>query len=175
MKSLTAGLALCVFVAAAASGEPFVSNKYGFSVDFPMTPEVGTPQASETDDSGKPISNITIIKSEMGGVYTAMVTVEVYNRPTPIDVGSTMQAMVKGFVAQLDATLKSNKPGKLGDYRARYFSYATPDGSATGRGMVVIVPAKKPRTYIVVTMYTPSATPEDKAALEKFFASFQLE
>jgi len=159
----------------AADGESFISAKLGFSADFPSAPVVGEPQNSETDASGKYISTSVMIQDAVPGTYTAMVTVETYSVAMKIDAQSTLAAMVKGFAAQLDAKLTSNRSGKLEGKPARFFSYDTADHSTAGSGMVVLVPSKKPRIYLVVDMHTPTAAPEQLAALEAFLKSFQFE
>jgi hypothetical protein len=175
MRFSSALFALVVLIPAAASGESFVSAKYGFSANFPMAPSVGEPQASESDASGKAIASTVMIQDVTPGVYTAMVTVETYTKPVSIDASSTLSAMVQGFVAQLDAKMKSNKPGKVEGKPARFFSYDTADHSAAGNGVIVLVPAKKPRIYLVVGNYTTQASDADKAALDTFVKSFQFE
>jgi len=175
MRKITAFIALACLIPAAAFGESFISTKYGFSAEFPKAPTVGEPRNAETDDAGKVISQSVMIQAAGPGAYTAMVTADMYTVPVKIDAAITLTAMVKGFAAQLDATLGSNKAGKFEDKPARFFSYDTADHSVAGNGMIVLVPSKKPRIYLVVNMHTPRATPEDAAALDKFLASFQFE
>ncbi len=174
MRTIAAVLAFLVLIPA-AYGESFVSNKYGFSAEFPSQPSVGIPQGSETDASGKFVSQSVNIMAESQGVYTAMVTVDSYTVPVKIDASPTLTAMVRSFVAQLDAVATSSKPGKLEGRPARFFTYATADRSIAGSGIVVLVPSKKPRIYMIVTMHTPLASDGQIAALDKFLKSFQFE
>ncbi len=165
----------CLFLLSApAFGETFTSEEYGFTAEFPARPTVGPPQGSETDSKGNFISTSVMIKTQVLGVYTAMVTVDSYLVPLKIDPSSTLLAISRSFVAQLDATTTSSKPGRLDGYRARFFSYDTADHSASGKGIVVIVPAKKPRTYLVLTMHTSAASADEIAALDKFLDSFHV-
>lgn len=175
MRIVAALFALIALAPAAAFGDSFVSTKYGFSAEFPAAPTVGQPQGAETDDAGKIISDSLMIQDNSPGIYTAMVTIDTYTVPVKIDASSTLQAMVKGFVAQLDAKLTSNKPGKVEGKPARFFSYDSADHSVAGNGMIVLVPSKKPRIYLVVGNYTPQAMASDKQALDKFLKSFQFE
>jgi len=164
---LLAALVAFLMIFPAAFGENFVSNKLGFTADFPAPPVVGEPQ----DGS----ESVTVaVKAEVSGVYTAMVTVESYKQPARVGA-SDMQAMIKIFAAQLDATISDSKPGKIDGYKARFFTYKRSDGNATGRGIIVVVPAKRPRIYQVFSMYTPSASEDEIAALDRFLASFHLE
>jgi len=172
---IVAALFALMALAPAAFGDAFISTKYGFSAEFPAAPSVGEPQGAETDNAGKFISHSVMIQDATQGVYTALVTIDSYDVAIKIDAAATLQAMAKGFVAQLDARMKSNKPGKLEGKPARFFSYDSADNSVAGSGMIVLVPSKKPRIYLVVGNFTPQATEADKAALDKFVKSFQLE
>jgi hypothetical protein len=174
MRSLAAGLVCLMLASSAALADNFVSNKFGFSANFPGTVDVSEPQPSETDDSGKSISNMVTIKSQMPGTYTAMVTVDMYFKPAKIDA-SAARAMINVFAAQLDAKVTSSKPGVVDGYKARFFSYESRDKTAAGNGIVVIVGSKKPRVYQVFTMHTPQASAADIAALDAFLKSFQLD
>lgn len=174
MRTLAASLVLLMLGSSAALAENFVSNKYGFSANFPTTAVVGEPQPSETDSAGKYISNMVTIKAEMPGTYTAMITVDMYTKPAKIDAGAA-RAMINVFAAQLDATVTSQKPGVVDGNKARFFSYETRDKTAAGSGIVVIVGSKKPRVYQVFTMHTPQASATDIAALDAFLKSFQLD
>ncbi len=174
MRTLAAVVAAGLLFASAACAETFVSNKYGFSADFPIPPVVGSEQNSETNDAGKVISRSVEIKAESTSIYTALVTVDSYIVPTRINAGSTLKTMVKMFVVQLDGRATASKPGKVDGFPARFFSYDTPDHKLAGDGVAVIVPGKLPRIYLVVTMHTPMASPDEVAALAKFVASFHL-
>jgi hypothetical protein len=174
MRSFLAVLAyscICLLLVPAWA-DPFVSDQYHFTADFPAPPTVGTPQGSETDERGNFISTSVMIQTQVQGVYTAMVTVDNYVVPLKIDTPSLLLAMAHSFVDELNAKTTASKSGKLDGYRARFFSYDTPDHSKAGKGIVVIVPGKKPRTYLVVTMYTPLASQDEIAALDSFIASF---
>jgi hypothetical protein len=174
MRTFAASLALLMVVSSAALAENFVSNKFGFSANFPTSVVAGEPQPSETDDTGKYISNVVTIKAEMPGTYTALVTVDMYVKPAKIDA-SAARAMINVFAAQLDAKVTSSKPGVVDGYKARFFSYESRDKTAAGNGIVVIVGSKKPRVYQVFTMHTPQASAADIAALDAFLKSFQLD
>lgn len=174
MRAFAAVLAAGLLFVSAASAETFVSNKYGFTADFPVAPVVGAERNSETTDAGKVISRSVEIKAESTGVYTALVTVDSYIVPTKIDAASTLRTMVKMFVVQLDARATSSKPSKLDGFPARYFSYETPNHNTAGSGVAVIVHGKLPRIYLVVTMHTSMASPDEVAALEKFVKSFHF-
>ena len=174
MKAFAAVLTALVMFSAAASAERYVSNTLGFSADFPGIVQAGEPQAPEPGAKHVPVSTITTVKSEAGGLYTAMVTVEMYNKATTMDA-TAVRTMIGVFAAQLDATVTSSKPVTVSGHKARAFTYQSHDKKATGAGIVLIVAAKKPRVYQVFTMYTPSASAEDKAALDGFVKSFQLD
>lgn len=176
MRLLTAIVASALFglMASQAGAETFSSDAYGFSADFPGVVEVGQPQGAETDAKGNFISKSVIIQSRVMGVWTAMVTADLYTVPRKIDAGTTLTMMPKMFAAQLDAVITSNKPGKVGAYNARYFSFQTADQVTKGKGITVIVPSAKPRTYQVLVTYTGLASEENIAELEKFLASFQI-
>jgi hypothetical protein len=165
---------LILLFSSAAFGESFTSDRYGFSADFPDKPTIGEPRGSETDAKGNFISTTVIIQTGVQGFYTAMVTVDSYVVPTAIDTPSTLRAMVTSFVSELDGTATSSRPGKLDGYRARFFTYDTPNHTAAGKGIAVVVPGKKPRTYLVLTMRTPLATDDEIADLDKFIASFHV-
>jgi hypothetical protein len=174
MRGFAAVLAAALLFVSSAGAETFVSNKYGFSADFPISPVVAPEQNSETNDSGKVISRSAEIKAESTGVYTALVTVDSYIVPTKIDAASTLRTMVRMFVAQLEARATLSKPGKLDGFPARYFGYETPDHQTAGDGVAVIVPGKLPRIYLVVTMHTAMASPDEVASLTKFVKSFHF-
>lgn len=157
-----------------AAGEPYASEQFGFTAEFPAEVTVGDSQGSETDAKGNYIAKSTIIQSRVMGVWTAMVTVDAYTVARKIDAGATLTMMPKMFAAQLDATVTSNKPTKVGTYNARVFTFATHDQSTSGKGIVVVVPSAKPRTYQVLITHTSLASPENIADLEKFLASFQV-
>ncbi|GAA0566518.1 hypothetical protein [Rhizomicrobium electricum] len=171
--SMFAVCALAVLLPTKASGETFTSDQYGFSAAFPAEVTVGDPQASETDAKGNAISKSVIIQSRVMGVWTAMVTVDTYTVPRKIDAATALTTMPKMFAAQLDATITASKPGKVGAYKARFFSYVTNDKSSSGKGIMIVVPSAKPRTFQVLTSHTSLASPENIAELEKFLASFQ--
>jgi hypothetical protein len=156
-----------------AAGETFASDQYGFSAAFPAEVTVGDPQGSETDSKGNYISKSVVIQSRVMGVWTAMVTVDTYSVPRKIDAATALTTMPKMFAAQLDATITASKPGKVGAYKARFFSYVTNDKSTSGKGIVVIVPSAKPRTFQVLTSQSSLASPENIAELDKFLASFR--
>ena len=170
---ILAGLCLCL-LPNAAFGEVFTSDQYGFSADFPAPPAVGKPQGSETDAKGNFISTSVITKTQVNGIYTAMVTVESYVVPMKVEPSSTLLAMSRSFAAQLDATITSSKAGRLDGHRARFFSYEARDHSSSGKGVVVLVQAKKPRSYMVLSMHTSLASEGEIAALDKFIASFHV-
>lgn len=169
-------IAVCAFVwlaSAQAHAEVFTSVPYDFSAEFPGEVTVGEPQGSETDNKGKFIAQSVIIQSRVMGVWTAMVMVDSYTVSRKINAGTTLTMMPKMFAAQLDATVTSSKPGTVGPYKARFFSFRTNDKSTTGKGIVVVVPSAKPRTYQVLTSYTGLASAENIADLDKFLASFK--
>ena len=174
MKAFAAVLAAALLFVSSAGAEIFVSNKYGFSADFPVSPVVSPEQNSETNDAGKVISRSAEIKAESTGIYTALVTVDSYIVPTKVDAPSTLRTMVRMFVVQLDARATASKPGKVDGFPARFFSYETPDHQTAGDGVAVIVPGKLPRIYLVVTMHTPMASPDEVANLAKFIKSFHF-
>jgi|WetSurMetagenome_2_1015567.scaffolds.fasta_scaffold452667_2 hypothetical protein len=168
-----AACALIILLPAKANGETYTSEQYGFTAEFPAAVTVGDPQGSETDARGKAISKSVIIQSRVMGVWKAIVTVDTYTVARKIDTGSALLTMPKMFAAQLDATITSSKSGKVGPYRARFFTYASNDKSSSGKGIVIVVPSAKPRTFQVLTSHTSLASPENIADLEKFLASFQ--
>jgi len=170
---ILAGLCLSL-LPLTASGETYSSDRYGFSAAFPAEPVAGTPQGSETGAKGRFISNSVIFKTQVMGVYTAMVTVESYTVPMNIDTSARLQMMVQIFAADYGGRITSSKPGKLDDHRARFFSYEKPDHSSGGNGVVVVVQDKLPRAYMAVSMHTALASESDIAALDKFVASFHV-
>lgn len=174
MLSMAVAFACLCVLSVSAGAQPFSSDQYGFSAEFPGEPAVGRPQSAETDAKGKVIANSVMVQSQVMGVYTAMVTVESYIVPTKIDIGTTLAAMPKLFVDQLDAVMTSSKPGKLDGHRARFFSYETRDHASSGKGIAVVIPGKLPRTYLVLTNYTSIASEENKAALDRFITSFHV-
>jgi hypothetical protein len=171
--AILAGLCFCL-LPGAANGETYSSDHLGFTAEFPAAPIVGDPQGAESDAKGRFISTSVIVKTQVMGVYTAMVTIDSYSVPMQIEPSSTLLAMSRSFAAQLDATITSTKAGKLDGNRARFFTYETRDHSSTGKGVVVVVQAKKPRTYMAVSMHTSLASDSDVAALESFIASFHV-
>lgn len=172
--SAIAACALLCLLPMKASGETFTSEQYGFTAEFPAEATVGDPQGSEADAKGNYISKSVIVQSRVMGVWTAMVTVETYSVPRKIDAGTTLAMMPKMFAAQLDAIVTSNKPGKVGPYKARFFSYQTRDKSASGKGIMIVVTSAKPRTYQVLTSHTSLASDQNIADLETFLTSFQV-
>lgn len=175
MRILSA-IAMCTLVCllpTRASGETFTSDLYGFTAEFPAEVTVGSPQGSERDAKGNYIAKSVIIQSRVMGVWTAMVTVDTYTTPHKIEANSTLTMMPKMFTAQLDATITSSKPGMVGPYKARFFSFQANDKSTSGKGIMIVVPTAKPRTYQVLTSHTSLASPENIADLEKFLTSFQ--
>jgi hypothetical protein len=173
---IPSALVVCALVAllpTKAAGETFTSEQYGFSAVFPAEVTAGDPQGSETDAKGNYISKSVIIQSRVMGVWTAMVTVDSYTVPRKIDAATALAAMPKMFAAQLDARITASKPGKVGVYKARFFSFVTNDKSSSGKGVMIVVPSAKPRTFQVLTSHTSLASPENIAELEKFLASFQ--
>lgn len=171
--SAIAACALVVLLPTTASGETFSSDQYGFSAEFPAEVTVGDPQGSETDAKGNYVSKSVIIQSRVMGVWTAMVTVDTYTVPRKIDTNSALATMPKMFAAQLDATITSSKPGKVGPYKARFFSYQTNDKNSAGKGIMIVVPTAKPRTIQVLTSHTNLASEQNIADLEKFLSSFR--
>lgn len=157
-----------------ANGDTYASDQYGFTAEFPAEATVGEPQGAETDARGNYISRSVIVQSRVLGVWTAMVTVETYTVARRIDVGTTLTMMPKMFAAQLDATITANRVGKVGPYRARFFSFQTRDHKTTGKGIAIVVPAAKPRTYLVLTTHSDLASEQNVAALDGFLNSFQL-
>jgi hypothetical protein len=174
MKAFAAVLTALVMFSAAASAERYVSSTLGFSADFPGVVQTAEPQAPEPGAKHVPVSTITTVKSEVAGFYAAMVTVEMYNKPTTVGAGA-VRTMISVFAAQLGAAVTSSKPVTVNGRKGRAFTYQSHDGKVTGAGMVLIGAAKKPRVYQVFTMYTPSASADDKAALDVFLKSFQLD
>jgi hypothetical protein len=175
MRILSA-IAVCALVAllpVRAGGDAYASDQYGFTAAFPDEVTVGAPQTASTDARGNAVSKSVIIQSRVLGAWTAMVTVESYTVARHLDVGTTLTMMPKMFTAQLDATITANRAGTVGAYRARFFSFQTRDGMS-GKGIAVVVPSAKPRTYLVLTTHTGLASPENVADLEKFLASFQI-
>ena len=172
MAMLAVAAAFLVFVPAQAG--TYTSDQLGFSAEFPIDPEVGTPQASETDAKGKAIADSVIVQARVLGMWNAMVTVDSYIRPAKIDAATTLAAMPKLFVGQLDGTLTSSKAGKVDGKPARFFSYTTKDKSSSGKGIAIVVAGAKPRTYLVLTSATSMASAENNADLEKFLASFHV-
>ncbi len=172
--SVLAAFACLSVISLAANGQPFSSDQYGFTAEFPADPVVGQPQAAETNAHGKVISHSVMIQTQVMGVYTAMVTVESYIVPTRINTGKRLAAMPRSFVSGLDAVLTSSKPGRLDGHRARFFTYKTRGHVSSGRGIAVVVPGRLPRTYLVLTNHTSLASDGEVAALDRFITSFQL-
>jgi hypothetical protein len=156
-----------------AGAETYSSDVYGFSAVFPADVTIGDPQGSETDAKGHYISKSVIVQSRVMGIWTAMVTVDSYTVARKLDVNSALTLRPKMFAAQLDATITASKPGKVGPYKARFFSYQTNDKKSSGKGIEIVVPSEKPRTFEVLTSHTDLASPENIADLENFLDSFQ--
>lgn len=170
---LAASVAMLLWPAA-SSGAQFESDKYGFSANFPDEPTVSKPKGSETDQQGNFIARMVMCTAAEQGEITALVTVDSYSVPTKLNVPADLKTMRDDFVRGMGAKLVSSSAGTRDGYRALFFVYDTQDHSAAGNGVAIIVPQKKPRTYLVVTMHTEAASTQQLSNLDEFFASFHL-
>lgn len=167
MKTLLSILASAALFCAAAAAEDYTSPTLGFSATFPGVAQTASEQSGSA-------STVTVVKSEVTGLYTAMVTVEVYKKPTTVSPLS-VRAMISAFVAQLDASVTSSKAVTIDGAKGRSFTYRSRDKQQTGSGMVVVTAGAKPRVYQVYTMATSSAVADDLAGLDAFLTSFHIQ
>jgi hypothetical protein len=159
---------------AAALGETYTSEEFGFTADFPAAPVVGQPQGSEKDGNGNFISTSVSFTAAEQGVYAAIVSVESYSVPVKLDIDASLAVQRDSFVKGLNASVSSSAPGKQDGHPALFFSYDTPGHSMVGDGIVAYVETDKPRSYIVVTMET-AATPVARTAdLDRFLRTFHI-
>ena len=175
LKQLAVAASVAWFLwPATAFGAQFVSDKYGFSADFPNEPTVSEPKGSETDNEGNFISTMVMFSAHEPGTTSALVTVDTYAVPTKLNVAATLKAMRNDFIRGLEAKIVSSDPGTRDGHQALFFTYDTRDHSAAGSGIAIIVPRKKPRTYLVVNMHTPAASAEQIVVADAFLASFHI-
>jgi hypothetical protein len=175
VKRIAALLALALLAAPGPSqAAPFVSDKLGFSADFPSVPEVGEPEGSEQDAKGKFISTLTTVASKKQGAYMAAVFEDVFDVATKLDVTQSLALERDNFLKGMSGTVVEAHEATLSGHRAGYFAYATTGHAAQGRGVVIIVESDKPKVYFAVVMYTPQASADERAQLDAFFASFKL-
>jgi hypothetical protein len=165
---------LLAFAAPCALADVVSAPDYGFSADFPVTPQITPPAPSEKDADGKTISMATIYNGGVQGSYVSIVTVDVFNGPTKINVSASLDQERDNFVKPFSAQITQSHTGTLQGSPANFFTFSTPDGSIQGRGMIVILDQPTPRIYIVTMAYragTPQATID---ALNLFIDSFKL-
>lgn len=160
---------------AAALGETYSSDQYGFTADFPVAPTVGQPKGSEKDGNGNFISTAVDFTAAEGGVYAALISVESYVVPTKLDITQALAIQRDNLAKGLNASVSASDPGTQDGHPALFFSYDTPDHSAAGSGIVAYVETDKPRGYIVVTMRTPSTSAAQIADLDRFLKTFHIE
>ncbi len=159
---------------AAALGETYTSEEFGFTADFPAAPAVGQPEGSEKDGNGNFISTSVSFTAAEQGVYAAIVSVESYSVPAKLDIDAALVIQRDSLVKGLNGSVSSSKPGKQDGHPALFFSYDTPDHSMVGDGVVAYVETEKPRSYIVVTMQTPETSATRIADLDRFLRTFHI-
>jgi len=175
LKRLAAAAAVALLLLpAAAFGEQYNSDKYGFSADFPSAPTVGDPTGSEKDKDGNFVSTSVMFTDIDQGVSAALIAVDSYVVSMPIDVAASLTNERDNFVKGMSASTTSSRAGTLDGSQALFFSYDRADHGAGGSGVVVIIETAKPRIYVVATMHTPSASAERIADLDRFVSSFHL-
>jgi len=171
--AIVASLALLLFPVA-SHAESFTSDKYGFTADFPVPPTVGEPKGSAADNQGNFISTMVMFSAQQPGATSSLVTVDTYAVPRKLNVAATLKAMRNDFIRGLEAKIVSSDPGTRDGHQALFFTYEARDHTAAGSGIAIIVPRKKPRTYFVVNMHTPTASAEQIVAVDAFLASFHI-
>ena len=171
--AVAASLALLLYPVAAHAAS-FTSDKYGFTADFPVPPTVGEPKGSETDNEGNFVATMVMFTAQEPGATSALVTVDTYAVPTKLNAAATLKAMRNDFIRGMEAKIVSSDPGMRDGHQALFFTYQARDHTAAGSGIAIIVPRKKPRTYLVVNMHTPAASADQIVAVDAFLASFHI-
>jgi hypothetical protein len=159
---------------ASAVADSYTSSDLGFSADFPGTPTVGAPQGSEKDSAGNFISTLVYVNFARQGVYVAAVVEDHYDVPGAIDVPGTLTTERDNFLKAFHVERTSEHDDVVSGHPANFFTFDSDGHRAQGQGVVIVIDTPRPRIFIVATTYTPAASADDRAALDKFFASFKL-
>jgi hypothetical protein len=165
-------LLICFLGTAAARAEVYTSGVCHFSASFPFSPQISAPQASERNERGEVISHLVSTSAPKQGVLMAAVFCDSFDIARSIDIDQALNVERDNFLKELSAQVVTVRDQRTNGHRGRYFSYRS--SAAEGEGLVVVVEAKKPVIYLVITMHTSAASPDEISALKTFFASFQL-
>ncbi len=166
--------ALALLVAAPAEADPYASNDYAFTSDFPNPPAVGTPAPSEKDAAGNVLSMSVMINGSQQGVYFAGVGVDTFTTPTVVDVAASLTMERDNYVKAFGASLLESHVATLDGQQAVFFTYEKTDHGAKGRGIIIVVPSKLPRVYVVAVAYAADAPQDELDMLNRFVDSFHL-
>ena len=176
MRSLAIAFVVVLLLSpAAVSAEPFTSSEFGFSADFPVTPQQKPPVDSERDENGNVVSRIVMFQAGVRGVYAASVNIDTHFVPRHVNAPATLATGRDSFLGAMSASATRTETLQIKGHPAMRFSYETSDHSARGRGLVIVIESEMPRIYMVVTAGRyPQVGADTDAALERFFNSFRL-
>lgn len=172
--SVAVALGLMLANAPSAFADTFRSPEHKFSVNFPGAVEQGAPQDNATDKDGKVISRMTQFSVSVPGRYIAMVMADAYITPYPMHAGTYIPHNIKGFIDEIRGTATQKDITYQGHPAVR-FSFDTSDHSLQGEGLAVFVEGDMPRAYMLAAARLPGATADDKAKLDAFIASFDID
>jgi len=169
-----AGILLAFVLAAPSAAEPFSSDTYGFSADFPAAPVIHPEQDAVRDANGRVVSRTVLVQAGTPHVYSAVVVVETFEGPLPEPpdriLTESRDACLKGW----SMTITDSAPETLDGHKALLFHYVHTSGHGGGAGIVAVTEGEKPRVYILFTMATPKADDATLAALERMVGSFHI-
>jgi hypothetical protein len=176
MRNLSAAIVAGLVLAAAPSAfaDTFKSAEHRFSAIFPGAVEQGPPKDNATDENDKVISRMTEFTNSAPGRYVAMVIADAYITPYPIQSTTYIPHNIKGFLDGIKGTA-TQKDILFEGNPAVQFAFDTPDHSIQGQGLLVFVPGAMPRAYMVAALPGPDATAEDRAKLNAFITSFDID
>jgi hypothetical protein len=164
-----------LMLAGAPSGfaDKVSSSALRFSADFPGAVQQGAPEDNATDENDRVISRVTPFEDAVAGRYLALVMVDTYITPYPIEASVYLKHNIQGFIDGIKGTA-TQKETTFEGHPAIQFSFDTPDHIMQGQGWLVFVPGEKPVGYMMAAGRMPDATAEDKAKLDAFYTSFDI-
>lgn len=176
MRFISAAVVAGLMLASTPSafGDAFKSSTHKFSANFPAAVEQGAPEDNATDENGKVISRITSFQDSANGRYLAIVMADKYITPYAVSADVYLDHNMKGFLEGIKGTATQKRIQFEGN-PAVQFSFDTPDHSIQGQGLLVFIPGPQPSAYMVGAMRMSNATPDDRAKLDAFITSFDIE
>jgi hypothetical protein len=154
--------------------DTLTSASHRFSVNFPGAAKQGETKDNEKDGAGNVISKATEFVDSVPDRYFVLLAADIYITPYKMTANGYIAPNIRNFLDGIKATA-TQRDTTVDGYPAVEFDFGTADQRLKGKGVVVYVGEAIPRGYMLVAVPLANATEDDKARLNTFLSSFEID